>query len=456
MLCFPPSARPARRAGKIVILLAVSLTAVFGIVALVLDGGLLQDNRRRVQAAADAAALAAATDLFMNWQQNAGYDPLGNAAKSAQATAAAYGYANDGTVSIVTVNIPPTSGDHAGQPGHAEVIIEYRQSRFFSSVFGGSNLPVRARAVARGRWTPLKDGIMVLDLSQSQALMSNGNGKVSVTNADVIVNSNDPAAVGGDGTGSVVQVVNGSFDLVGGVKANTTLQGPVTQLPAPVPDPLAYLPEPTLPTTALQVKGVQPTSPEVASYLAALNLQPQNVNGRVYVLQPGRYDKLPNFTNGDLVILQQASANSAGGVYYLNGSGFTANGATVVQDPTGGTTGGLMFFNNPSGTSGGISINGGTVKIDPPASGTYKGISFFQERSANVPFSIAGQGGTQVNGTFYVANGPISITGSSTTTLDVIGSQYISRTLQSGGNGNYTVNWQPDKTAPVRQFGLVE
>ena len=62
-------------------------------------------------------------------------------------------------------------------------------------------------------------------------------------------------------------------------------------------------------------------------------------------------------------------------------------------------------------------------------------------------------GQTQSN---YVAGGAISITGNSTSTLDVIGSQYISRTLQSGGNGNYAVNWTADTTPRLRQLNLVE
>ena len=55
-----------------------------------------------------------------------------------------------------------------------------------------------------------------------------------------------------------------------------------------------------------------------------------------------------------------------------------------------------------------------------------------------------------------MAGGAISITGNSTSTLDVIGSQYISRTLQSGGNGNYAVSWTADTTPRTRQLNLVE
>ena len=453
MLHTKPSHRSTFRGGKIIALVALMLIGLLGMVAITADGGLMLDQRRRVQAAADAAALAAAEDLYKNYPTRQGVDtPTGTASAVAFSTAAAMGY----PAAEVTVNIPPKNGDHVGAAGYAEVIITHPQSRTFSSLFGSSTMPIKARAVARGRWTSAKDGIILLNLTASESLKANGGGTIYVNGADIIVNSNDPSSVGSDGTGSTIQVTNGSFDLSGGVKSNTTLLGPIVQQPNPTPDPLAYIPEPTLPGTALTAKGVQPTNGSAAPYLLALGLDAKSVNGKVYILDPGRYDNLPNFSNGDVVILKQASAGN-NGIYYLNGSGFTSTGATIVQDPTGGTSGGLMFYNDPLGkTSAGISMTGGIVKISPPTSGIYYGISMFQERSANVALSITGQGGTQVSGTFYVAGGPIQITGSSATTLDVIGSQYISDTLQSGGNGNYAVNWQVDTTARVRQLNLVE
>jgi hypothetical protein len=455
MLRTKSSCRPTVRGGKIIVLVALSLVGVLGMVALTADGGLLLDQRRRVQTAADAAALAAAADLFKNYQTSAGVDTPGTAATLAASTAAAHGYTNDQKTSFVTVNIPPKNGDHVGEAGYVEVIIEYRQSRTFSSIFGGGDLPVKARAVARGRWIKFRVGILVLDLTANESLKANGGGTIYVNGADLIVNSNDTGAVGSDGTGSTIQVDNGNFVLRGGTKSNTTLIGTVQQTTIPTPDPLAYLPEPTLPGSTLTAHGVQPNG-QVLNYLTALGLNSKDVNGKVYVLEPGRYDNLPNFGNGDVVILKQASAGNSG-IYYLNGSGFTSTGATVVMDPTGATTGGVMLYNNPGGgNNAGISLSGGKVVLGPPDSGMYKGISIFQERGANVPLSITGQGGMQISGAFYVAGGAISITGSSTSTLDVIGSQYISRTLQSGGNGNYAVNWTADTTPRTRQLNLVE
>ena len=58
--------RAERRHGVVLVLVAVSLVAILGIVAMALDAGLLFSRRRGLQAAADAAALAAAIDLFKN------------------------------------------------------------------------------------------------------------------------------------------------------------------------------------------------------------------------------------------------------------------------------------------------------------------------------------------------------------------------------------------------------
>jgi hypothetical protein len=449
------SHRPAGRAGKIVVLVALALVPVVAFVAMGTDGGLLLDNRRHLQAAADSAALSAAGSLFENCVAYQGLDtPSGAAAAAARAASAGAGY-TDGVNATVTVNIPPLTGDHVGVAGYAEVVIEYDQPRYFSGIFGSDTIPVKARAVARGRWSTFRDGILVLNLTQKLALKINGNGIVGSTGADVIVNSNDPSAIGSDGTNATISVSNGDLVTRGGVAPNTTLIGALVQTNTITPDPLAYLPQPTLPNAAQQANKVNPNSAGASTYLQAMAMTVPN-GGKMYVLSPGRYDSLPNFTSSDIVILQQASAGN-GGIYYLNGCGLTSTGATIVMDPTGQTTGGVMLYNAPGGNnSAGININGGTVRLSPPTSGPYTGIEIFQDRTSPVTLQIAGQGGMQIYGTFYAASALMKITGSSTTNIDIIGSQYISDTLQAGGNGNYTVSWNANQTARLRQINLTE
>src|SRR5262245_25441063 len=100
-----------RRPGAVLPWVVVALAAIFGIVALTMDGGRLMDERRRAQAAADAAALAAADSLYDRYSSEHGLDPSGAAAKAARASAKTNGYANDKVNSIVTVNVPPTTGE---------------------------------------------------------------------------------------------------------------------------------------------------------------------------------------------------------------------------------------------------------------------------------------------------------------------------------------------------------
>src|SRR5262249_39083558 len=148
-----------------------------------------------------------------------------------------------------------------------------------------------------------------------------------------------------------------------------------------------------------------------------------------YTLTPGRYTNLPRFNQGDVVILQQASANTAGGIYYIDGGGFNSSGASIQMDSS--TSGGLMLYNNPSSTSNtqGISISGnstGTVNLSALTSGPYAGILIWQNRTATQTISISGSGSFTLLGTFYTADALLKITGGGDAT---IGSQYISRTL---------------------------
>ncbi len=130
MLRAPISLAGSTRRGMVTAQVALSLSALMAMLAVVADGGLLLVERRHAQATADAAALAAA------------------ASASAMGVASANGYTNDGTTSTVTVNNPPSSGIFQGNVNYFEVIVTWNQQRFFSGIFGSGAIPVSARAVA--------------------------------------------------------------------------------------------------------------------------------------------------------------------------------------------------------------------------------------------------------------------------------------------------------------------
>ena len=113
------------RRGNVAVFVAVCMVVLLATLAVAVDGGTLLTQRRQGQAVADAAALAAAADLYDYYWSNSGKDPSDTAKASAIAYAAANGYANDGVRSTVTVNIPPKSGDYEGLDGYVEVLVRH-------------------------------------------------------------------------------------------------------------------------------------------------------------------------------------------------------------------------------------------------------------------------------------------------------------------------------------------
>lgn len=407
-----------RRKGAVVLLVAVSLTALMSMVAIAVDGGLLLDRHRQVQSAADMAALAAANSLFSNYVTNEGLDPNGTAAAEAKAAAAANGYPN------ATVNIPPQSGPFTGQAGYAEVIIQYNQKRYFSTIFGTSDISVAGRAVARGLWVPARIGIQVLNPTAPGALTNTGNGAMTVVGVPTLVNSNSPTAATATGGGTVISP---EFDITGvpGTGGSGTFQGTINNGQQPVPDLLGYLPEPDPSTMIVQSNN------------------PTHVSGtQTVTLNPGVY-------KGGIQVSGQGSLNLNPGIYYMNGGGFAFTGQGSLN------ANGVMIVNNPKSNSDVININGlGSINFSPMTSGIYQGISLWQVRSSSNTVTVSGNGSSSMSGTFYVAGGNLSVTGNGTN--DVIGAQYISNTVTLGGGGDFSVLWNPNQTARTRIIGLVE
>jgi hypothetical protein len=328
----------------------------------------------------------------------------------------------------VTVNVPPKSGPFTGKAGYAEVLVTNYQQRYFSAIWGATAVASQARAIARGRWAGSGLGIVVLDPIKKSALGASGGGNLTVTGgASIVVDSDDSWAASGTGGGTITA---SDFEITGGYVGN--LSGTINTGVPPTPDPLRYLPEPPVPA---------------AGKLTTKNLG--NGNKR-YTLTPGAYTNLPSFNTGDVVNLQQ------GGIIYVNGGGFKSTGASIVMDTT--TSGGVMIYNNPKSAaqSEQIQISGnsaGTVNLSALTSGTYAGMLFWQQRTATQPMSISGGGNFTLLGTFYAANATLQVTGNGDA---VIGSQYISKDLNLGGNGNILINYTDNGTARLREAILVE
>ena len=222
----------------------LGLAGIVGVMALGMDGGRMQEERRRAQATADAAALAAAASLYEHWWTYHGKDHTDTAVKAARAVAAANGYTNDGVTSVVTVNIPPTKGGFAGKVEFVEVITEYRLEASFGRIFTKDSLPVQARAVARGR--PARIGLMMLSPNAKDAFHNQALAFAVIGNP-IIVNSTDSRAFFQDSIGLLVA---SSYDVTGGNVNGGLMLGKMNTGVNPSPDPLRKLAPPNIAASA--------------------------------------------------------------------------------------------------------------------------------------------------------------------------------------------------------------
>jgi hypothetical protein len=398
--------------------------AIVGVLAVVIDGGMLMSERRQSQSVADAAALAAAYSLYNNYSTNQGADPNGAAAKEARSIASDNGFANDGTISTVTVNIPPTSGSFKSTSGYAEVIVQYGQSRYFSSMWDSGLMSVTARSVARGIANTSSPAILLLDPTMSKALNMTANGNVNVTGGSIVIDSNNSQAGFLTGSGNAVATninIYGNYST----SASGKLVGTVKTGVSPTADPLSSLAVPDPTTLTLRSSSNYKIS-----------------SSGTYTLQPGLY------TGGISVSAPTGTITLSSGLYYMQGGGFQLSGNINI------TGSGVTIYNAPVHNSETVSLtSGGSVTLSAPTSGTYKGITIFQARSATAQVSITGNGSMNLTGTIYAAGGNLNLTsnGSSNT----IGSQIITDSLTVTGNGSVNVNY-PSSGSPARDTRSVE
>src|SRR6478735_4962666 len=128
-----------QRSGKVLVMLAIALPAIFGLLGLIFDAGLLSADHHDLQQATDAAATAGAYEIFQG-------------RSASEATSQAQSFVKDWngvSDASVNVNIPPTQGTYAGQSGYVEVEATRQLGTRFMSLVGGSlTQQLRTRSVA--------------------------------------------------------------------------------------------------------------------------------------------------------------------------------------------------------------------------------------------------------------------------------------------------------------------
>jgi len=336
-------------------LLLVLLPALFGILAIVIDGSGMMAQSQTAQQAADAGAAAAAMDLLQ-----------GGSAGTAVATATRY-VQNYNLLSTATptVNIPPRSGPFAGNSSYVEVLVSVPAKTFFIQVLGTAAAPaIVSRAVAGFERTTAGAAVVVLDpspppvsvaislpgvpslpsiiaglevlgsgdlLVQGAVLVNNEWGGVDQNGDPAGKNAGPPYGIACTPASSSTRLLATDIRVVGGVDnpsnyGNVTLgkASPLQAKKLPVPDPLLAL---SVPTVAADPANVR------ADYYGGVSVVLPPL-GPPRTLQPGVYDWI-EIVSGQVIF--------SPGVYIVRGvNPLTGIALSLLAGQV--TANGVMFY----------------------------------------------------------------------------------------------------------------
>ena len=352
--------------GQTLVLLTLSMTVMLGFAGLALDVGMHFNTQRRLQAAADAAAIAAARTYH--------YSSSVSTAQTAGATAAqnnSYGSGTSGTAasngSIATINIPPTSGP-VTSGAFSEAIVSMPDTTSFMRGLGFGSVNVSARAVA-GQ-TTYGTPCIWLGATNGTGLWMKGSATITSYNCGVYVNSPSSSALYAQDSGDAVY--SSYLDVVGNAQSDSFAKGstPASFNSAPEPNPYPNATTPACGTSDASA-SITANYTTTASVVCFTSATPVTVGGKTAITFSGS-------ANGTTYVFENG-INIAGTVTFGSGSCSGSGSSTVCTGTTNGATLDVEDFAGNTSTKssvGTFSQGNNNLNIYAPTAGTYNGIAF--------------------------------------------------------------------------------
>lgn len=449
------------QSGQALVLTATALVALLGVMGLAIDMGVLRYEKRLQQAAADAAAIAGASNLPFN---NTGSPGI---IAGAQNASAANGFTDNtgggcgpaptnlgiGDVKVTVCN-PPIAGPHAGDVDYVEAYVSAGHPTYFMKVLGVDSETVTARAVATDVSAKGPGSGCLYTLGPPNASIEgvniNGNPTLNAPTCGIQDNGNFNTK------GNALVVSASTFGASGDWINHGTKPGDVTctsgQDPCPGPiagvsDPMSNSIEPPCTSCSggntISISGGGNANCGVGcTYKSADN---------TYYIDPGTYCSIT--ING----VAQDSVVFNPGPYIIDGisSGCTTQSLNIPGNATISGTGVTFFFTNTST----LNMTGTPViQLTAPDSGPYAGILFYQDpndTNTDGP-ALGGNDGSYFDGMLYFPKDQLTFYGNS---VNYSVAEVVVYSLQLSGNP--TVNFEgaaamPGGVNPIKTAVLVE
>jgi Putative Flp pilus-assembly TadE/G-like len=415
--------------GSVAITVALALTVLLGLAALVVDIGLNWAARTSAQTAADSAALAGASRLLVDGPSAAILtveDLLGkNLVTPGPAGWALDGQEGNGEVVCWTLPNPPPAttpppgfrcpeGSNALRVITPPINVQYA----FAPVLGKRSNSIKAMAAAAaGPAAPNNCVLCVLEPTEPDAMLLalTDSGGIEVTRGGIVVNSGNTVSAlhllgPGDVSANQIRVLGGFS-----VEGLGRLLPPAEQGGPPAVDPLADLPTPD--------QLVRP--PRVVDTAEV-------ITGNT-PLEPGVYRSI-DVRSGGILTLQE-------GVYVVTDfTGFTVRTGGRVEGT--GVTIYLACEDYPTPCGGGGARfrleDDGEFVVSPPTTGEYAGLSIFADKGNTRTMRLLG--GVNLSGAVYAASGRLLV--DSPALVEIRALVAVDRLLKAGA-GELQVIYNP-------------
>jgi len=437
-----------------------ALVPMIGLLGLVTDLGYMHYLKKSAQAAADAAVLAAVSQVHSNVGGSkftcdmvgvtckTSYScPASPTADNAVDIACLYakqnGFISSGNQSVVIdANVGTTLPANAPGVNSAAywvtVTVSQTVPQLFSAVMGNTTGKVAAQSTAG--LNPAKDCIYALDPSSSGAYYQNGN--TNVTSAcGLYVDSSSATALTNSGNSTLSA---SEYDIVGNYQWHGTLT-PTPNVGAPAsPDPLKNLAAPS------------PCSSSGGCNSADCSTHPNQV-----VVNTNGTDNLSPGTYCGGIYVKKGTAMFSSGTYILVGGGIGTQDTNSIVRSSGGVTFYNTYSTSPVRAYQAVYFAANSdVQLSAPTSGAYGGILFMQDRnccSGTMPQeSFQGGPNAQFEGTLYFPKSQIQFAGNPTVSIvhyTIVVAWQIDVLGTSTFNNDYSVL---TGGSPIQQVGLIE
>ncbi len=386
--------------GSVAVVFALLLPVILGMCALGVDLSVWMMQQRKLQTAADAAALSATFDMVNGRSQ---YQAEDSGTRAAEDNGWVYNSSN--TIDFTF------STDSNGRPSVKAALTE-KLNTMFGALFTSVE-PIAQASATAGEQSGGPYCFLSLDPSASQAIKTSGNVNIDTT-CGVADNSNSSTAFYMNGNVDVtVGAVNlvGNYSDVGNVSFNYSS---LTTNGRAVTDPYASL--------------------SIDSYTSCTPSQqaagPTKFNGN------GTHNISPGVYCGGISLSGNTTLNMAPGTYILDGGSFSGSGnltitgqnVTIILTNSGGSS---------YGTYGNISLSGNvSTYLTAPTTGDYAGIVVYQDRDApasSTGNTLTGNSSTEFTGVFYTPSRSLDYGGNTGFTASNC-SKIIAKTITFHGN----------------------